>query len=998
MAAMSLVASVLVIDMLQPLPAAAVTTVTVNTTADMVDGNPATMSLREAIDSANSDSQATEIVLAAVATYQLTLCGPTDDDNSSGDLDHTEGAQVTIFANGSTIEQTCLGERVFEHFDPPTSIVVDDATITGGNVTGTASDSNGDSIGGGGGVLSHGRGIFIDTVVTGNSAEDLGGGVRVVGEATFTNATIDANTGGGGGAAVGRDNDFMFTGSLLTSSNSTFDANDGDGLSVFNGSASITTSTTNSNTGDGIVPEFAVLTIDHSEMNDNDGFGINSIDGPLTLTDSEANGNAGDGLKSTGSGSLHLTGVDVLGNGVHGVRYIGCDGTGMSDVITAIDSTVSANGGTGLFDDGCGGVVVQNATVSGNGTGIDCAGCSSLLVEFSTVTDNTGGGGIRFAPDDGFVPSASMTVRGTAITDNVAPGDGGGINVVADGSFDVFATVSESSAISGNTATDGDGGGIAVDGADFFLTNSTVNGNTAGDPDDVLNGPFGRGGAVFVRNGSVNLALAGMSANSANGDGGALAHVGFSGDLANIFSLTAAGNVSRGTGGALDIDSPDGFTISDSTITNNQSTAQGGGIAIRNTPSTIERSTLAANTSGAVGGAIYGFENQNPGFGVLIDTSTVTGNSGPGGAVFAATIAPTEVRNSTVSGNNSVGVGASGGTDVELHFATVIANLGGNVATSSGNLSSSVSVVADPVGGDNCSVGGVTLSSGSNADTDDTCGFSNINDLPGLASVGLGALGPNGGPTDTHPVLSDSPLRDAVVPVLCAPFVIDQRGTVRPQGAACDIGSYEALILMITGITWEAIAGLGQIELAVTELLQLGDLTPDPDTLTLLNAPAGLDVTVDGGRLVFDHRPPTEPGPPILVGEFPIRFGFCTEEDAGLCGEGTVLFTLLDPAQNCTIEGTSRRDVLWGTSSDDVICSRGGNDIIFGRGGNDIIMSGAGRDIAFGGPGDDILTGDGGTDLLIGESGDDWLDGGDGRDTCLPLGGVTFACEWPRHR
>ena len=57
--------------------AGAVSTVTVNTAVDGVDGDPATTSLREAIDIANSDGDATEIVLASAVTYLLTICDNT---------------------------------------------------------------------------------------------------------------------------------------------------------------------------------------------------------------------------------------------------------------------------------------------------------------------------------------------------------------------------------------------------------------------------------------------------------------------------------------------------------------------------------------------------------------------------------------------------------------------------------------------------------------------------------------------------------------------------------------------------------------------------------------------------------------------------------------------------------------------------------------------------------------------------------------------------------
>lgn len=1000
-ATMSLVATmVTVAAVVDPVPAGAVTTVVVTTTADVVDADPATMSLREAVDAANGDGQATEIELGTGETYQLTICGPSDDTNAGGDLDHTETAQLTIFGHGSTIVQTCPGERVLHHHEVSTSLVVDDAIITGGNVTGFATDPNGDSIGGGGGVLSHGRTILDTVTVTANSAEDIGAGVRSIKEATFTDSNVDANTGGGGGAAVGRDNDFMFTSAVITATGSTFDDNDGTGLAIYQGTGTVADSSASGNTGDGMVPDFAIVTITGTALDDNGGFGVDSIDGPLTVVDSSANGNGGDGLKSTGAGSLDLTNVTVDGNGGHGVRYIGCDGVGTTDVISLTGSTVTGNAGTGVFDDGCGGVSVHTSTVSDNDTGIACTECSTIDVQSSTVATNTVGGGIVFVPDDTYVPTASLTVRDSDVTGNVAPGDGGGIAVNADGSFDVFASVAEGSTIAGNTATDGDGGGIAVDGADLFLTGSTVTGNTAGDPTDILDGPFGRGGGVFVRNGSLSVALTMIVDNAANGDGGGIAHQAFSGDLANLFGLTVTGNDANGTGGGIDIDGADGLSLADSVLAGNQSIAQGGGLSIANTAATVERVTVEANTSGAVGGGIHAFENQNPGFGVLIDQSTVTANAGPGGAVFAATIAPTVLRNSTVSGNATVGVAAGGNTDLELRFATVVDNQGGNVSTTSGDLTATASVVADPTGGANCAVGGATVTGGSNADTDGTCGLSDPTDQPNLAGVGLGPLAANGGDTDTHAVTATSPLRDAVAAGSCTGFLIDQRGVVRPQGPACDVGAYESTLLALTSLVWETVAVLGPVEFPITDRVDLGDLTPDPTTLRLLEVPQVGEVSVRRGSVVFVNPVPDDPqaGSPLVVGEFDIVFEICAVEDPGTCGQGTIVLTLGDPADNCTITGTRRAELLVGTPGPDIICGAGGGDLILGLGGNDIVLGQGGRDLVLAGRGDDIVVGGRGNDVLVGERGTDWLDGGDGFDTCLPGGGVAVDCEFPRRR
>jgi hypothetical protein len=53
----------------------------------------------------------------------------------------------------------------------------------------------------------------------------------------------------------------------------------------------------------------------------------------------------------------------------------------------------------------------------------------------------------------------------------------------------------------------------------------------------------------------------------------------------------------------------------------------------------------------------------------------------------------------------------------------------------------------------------------------------------------LGAIADNGGPTRTHELLLGSPAIDAASTPDCLPT--DQRGVARPQGSACDMGSFE---------------------------------------------------------------------------------------------------------------------------------------------------------------------------------------------------------------
>jgi hypothetical protein len=53
----------------------------------------------------------------------------------------------------------------------------------------------------------------------------------------------------------------------------------------------------------------------------------------------------------------------------------------------------------------------------------------------------------------------------------------------------------------------------------------------------------------------------------------------------------------------------------------------------------------------------------------------------------------------------------------------------------------------------------------------------------------VGPLGKNGGPTPTHALLIGSPAIDAGTAEGCP--ATDQRGVLRPQGKACDMGSLE---------------------------------------------------------------------------------------------------------------------------------------------------------------------------------------------------------------
>jgi beta-glucanase (GH16 family) len=203
----------------------------------------------------------------------------------------------------------------------------------------------------------------------------------------------------------------------------------------------------------------------------------------------------------------------------------------------------------------------------------------------------------------------------------------------------------------------------------------------------------------------------------------------------------------------------------------------GGGLyAFFNATVTIEASTLSGNTAGNVGGGIRSLGN------VTVLNSTVSGNTSTawyGGAAFH-TDGVLELVNSTVTANVSnpggpaalfVGTFTAAGATLRLTNSIVAGNSG--PACFAGFFGSGPVVLA---------------SGGHNVAGDGTCNLSAPGDQPATDPL-LGPLADNGGPTATHALLEGSPAVDAADASACP--ATDQRGVVRPQGAGCDVGSFE---------------------------------------------------------------------------------------------------------------------------------------------------------------------------------------------------------------
>jgi hypothetical protein len=235
---------------------------------------------------------------------------------------------------------------------------------------------------------------------------------------------------------------------------------------------------------------------------------------------------------------------------------------------------------------------------------------------------------------------------------------------------------------------------------------------------------------------------------------------------------TNAGDFWQGGGGIYNGGGAS-LTLVDSTVSGNQAGWSGGGVySFFGTTTTILRSTISGNVSNDVGGGIRSLGNMT------IANSTLSGNTSTGwhgGAIFH-TDGNMEILNSTIANNkgpdwapSAIFNGSFGGPAPTLKLTNTI-------------VSGNQWYACDHWTGAN-----ILISGGNNLVQDDTCNPV-ASDKIGVNPL-LGPLADNGGPTLTHALLPGSPAIDAADDAACP--ATDQRGVARPQGAHCDMGSFE---------------------------------------------------------------------------------------------------------------------------------------------------------------------------------------------------------------
>jgi hypothetical protein len=217
------------------------------------------------------------------------------------------------------------------------------------------------------------------------------------------------------------------------------------------------------------------------------------------------------------------------------------------------------------------------------------------------------------------------------------------------------------------------------------------------------------------------------------------------GGIINSGTLTLINSTVSGNRGRSGIGNSGTLTLINSTVSGNNGVLDGGGI-YNSGVANVFNSTITNNQAG------------DPSLSV-----TRSGTSGTGGGVFNAPGATFNFQNSIIAGNfETVGIPAP--PPINTRFVSIPGECDGIINSIGNNLMT----MAD------CTVNGSE---------------------PILGNPNLGPLQNNGGPTQTHALLSDSPAIDAGDPGGCrdefgALLATDQRGFNRPA-LGCDIGAFE---------------------------------------------------------------------------------------------------------------------------------------------------------------------------------------------------------------
>ncbi len=260
-------------------------------------------------------------------------------------------------------------------------------------------------------------------------------------------------------------------------------------------------------------------------------------------------------------------------------------------------------------------------------------------------------------------------------------------------------------------------------------------------------------------------------------------------------NFTVQGGSVTGDGAGIAVDAAGSLTMTHSTVNGNTATADGGGIASSGGTVDLTNVTLSTNTADQGGGLDCAGA-------CTLTNVTVTSNTAPsaGDGVRQQSGGTITFANTIVAGNLSAGAGECDGAPANL------------------------------------------VSNGYNLSSDTSCDFTAAGDQEDT-DPSLGPLQDNGGPTFTHAPPDTSRAVDAGDSSICVgpDNDTDQRGSARPAGVSCDVGSYEAGAVPFCTVTTTADTGLGSLRNCITYANSNPGITIRFDIATPENRAAGAD-------------------------------------------------------------------------------------------------------------------------------------------------------------
>ncbi|MEW6776889.1 MAG: right-handed parallel beta-helix repeat-containing protein [Bdellovibrionota bacterium] len=451
-------------------------------------------------------------------------------------------------------------------------------------------------------------------------ATDDGGAVYIEGDGELTVNDSDffgSNADGSGGAIY---ND----GGTLTVVGGSFVNNEaycGDGGAIYNDEGDVT---------------IIGATFEDNEVGDcSDGGAIASYYGSLTVRDSIFTDNDADdngGAIYAYSGEITIEGSTFLANDADygGAIYIEANGDNLEASIAenVFEENEAAAGGAvyvGLFES-FGAVAISDSTFTSN------------------YAWDEGGGALYY---DLMYVAANLTLSGSTLDQNGAynNGNGGAIYVyTADGGDEdgTVLTISDST-ISGNSAYYY-GGGIYTEDS-LTLISTAVEDNVA----SFDNCCEYAGGGIYSSSGYGDLTILGGSVSGNEmfeGYGGGIFFYTGDGDLEITGAIIDGNGAYDGAGIYFGAEGSGEFTLTASTVSNNEGDGGTGGVAIYYGPAIIEQSSIIGNLGDEYPGGIYVYYSDT-----TIVNSTVSGNASmcSGGGIY--NYGSLEILHSTITEN-----------------------------------------------------------------------------------------------------------------------------------------------------------------------------------------------------------------------------------------------------------------------------------------------------------------------------------------------------------